>query len=405
MQIHVIGPVRVHREGEDVVLPATQVCRLLSFLAAWPGEALETDRIMAGLWGEAISNKTRNTLQAHISQLRKLIGGDLLISEAGGYRLNVEPIDVDAHAVFVLVHRAGLLARAGRFAAAHYAYSQILRLFRGQAFAGIEDAELLARRAELDELFAICQEERLACAIDLAIDRHQLGEHIAMARTLVRQRPERERRWELLIRALAAGDRLGEATRMYAEVQAMLAETAGLDPGDALRLVIERALRRDPVLHPALWSRSDNLPHGESSDELRGYVAEAVSVIRGQLESAQRVRICLDVPPDMQWDLAVALGRELRGDFLAGIHLGQLGDVHPPTNGMSAGEQLVIQVAPIPHPNYVADRLSEAFTAPSIVVMRAEDVEFPIPLTTLAIQPTADATPPVKTDIWHWLAH
>jgi DNA-binding SARP family transcriptional activator len=405
MHIRVIGPVRVHRDDKDYALPATQMGRLLAFLAAWPGEALETDRIMAGLWGEAITEKTRNTLQAHISHLRKLIGVDVLISEAGGYRLDIEPRDVDAHAVFGLVHRAGSLARAGRFAAAHHAYAQILRLFRGQAFAGIDDPELKARRAELDELHAICQEERLSCAIDLSMDRHQLGEHIATARTLVQQRPERERRWELLIRALAAADRLGEATGIYAEVQRMLAESVGLDPGDALRLVIERALRRDPILHPALWSRLDNLPPGESPAEHRAHVSQAVAAVRSQLESSTRVRLCLDVPSAIEWDLAVALGRELRGDFHAGIHLGQLGDVHAPISGVGAGEQLVIQISPMPHPKYVVERLNEAFTSPSVVLMRSEDVHIPVPMPTLALSFAGTSTAGPMTDTSFWLSH
>lgn len=385
MEIRVIGPVRIHRDGAEHVLPNSQVRRLLTFMAAWPGESIETERIMVGLWGDHITEKTRNTLQTHVSQLRKLIGGDRVVCEGGGYRLDIEPSNVDAHAVFGLVHSAGLLARAGRFAAAFRAYSDTLMLFRGQAFAGIDDAELRARREELEELFAICQEEKLACAIELSIDRHQLGEHIATARTLVRQRPERERRWELLIRALAAADRLGEATAAFTEVTTSLRESSGLDPGSALQQVIECALRRDTALHPALWSRPDNVPPGESPVELRLTLSPAITLIRNQLRATQRALLWLQVRAEDEWPMAVALGRELRGDFHAGIHLGHLAEMYPVSQGKAGGEYLVIQLSPMPHPKYIEDRLGEAFTAPSLVLVSSESLTFSVPIPTMTL--------------------
>lgn len=383
MEIRVLGPVRVHHNGREAHVSTPQVRRLLAFLAAWPGEVLESERIMVGLWGTEITEKSRNTLQAHVYQLRKLIGSDRVVNEAGGYRLNVEPHDIDAHAVFGLVHRAGLYVRAGRYAAAHRAYSETLGLFRGPAFGGVDDEEVRARRAEVDELFAICQEERLLCGIELSADRHQLGEQIAQARTLVQRRPERERRWELLIRALAAADRLGEAATSYAEVQHYLRGASGLDPGDSLQHVIELALKRDSRLHPAQWSRPDNVPEGQSPHEYQQRIRPAAAAVRNQLDSAKRALLCVLTDESLHTPLALALGRELRGDFHLGMHLGHLHEVGVRPSTTNAGEYLVIQVGVIPNPQYVQSRLSEAFSAPSFVLVCSAEPILSVALPTI----------------------
>ena len=97
MEIRLLGPLEV-RDGErTVALPRRQQRALLAALALRAGEVVSTDRLVADLWGERAPASATGSLQNTVAALRKLLGRDVVLTQAPGYRLALEPDNVDAH--------------------------------------------------------------------------------------------------------------------------------------------------------------------------------------------------------------------------------------------------------------------------------------------------------------------
>src|SRR5687767_11890994 len=97
MDIRLLGPLEV-RDGERVVsLPRRQQRALLAALALRAGEVVATDRLVADLWGERAPATANGSLQNTVMALRKALGRELVVTQAPGYRLALEPESVDAN--------------------------------------------------------------------------------------------------------------------------------------------------------------------------------------------------------------------------------------------------------------------------------------------------------------------
>ena len=97
VEIRLLGPLEV-RDGDRVVsLPRRQQRALLAALALRAGEVVSTDRLVADLWGERAPPSATGSLQNTVSALRKTLGRDVLVTQAPGYRLAIEPEAVDAN--------------------------------------------------------------------------------------------------------------------------------------------------------------------------------------------------------------------------------------------------------------------------------------------------------------------
>ena len=91
MEIRLLGPLEV-RDGErTVALPRRQQRALLAALALRAGEVVSTDRLVADLWGERAPASATGSLQNTVSALRKLLGREVVLTQAPGYRLALEP--------------------------------------------------------------------------------------------------------------------------------------------------------------------------------------------------------------------------------------------------------------------------------------------------------------------------
>jgi DNA-binding SARP family transcriptional activator len=329
MSIHVgvLGPIRITVNDVHLTLATRQMGRVATVLAGWPGEVVDSARIIDALWGSRSVPGTRNTLQAHVSQLRKVIGADHLISRDGGYLLNIDPQDVDANAFEEAVRQGTRAVRSSRFASGHRHFGRALQMWRGDAFLDVDDSELLARREILDEMHAYALEGHLECELELAQDAGDMSVLIGRARAAAANRPERERRWAILIRALAVGDRVTEAGPIFVRANEQLQQTCGLGPGAELTDTYEKALLRPADLIPATWKLHHNLrwPLLQANPGADSAFSATVELVCRHLMDAPHRHIWV-VAPDVVWrDLATCLGHALRGDFRVGVHVH---DVH-----------------------------------------------------------------------------
>src|SRR3954454_743552 len=109
LEIMMLGPLEVRRDGRPVAIPRGKTAELLVHLALADGAPVRADRLLDDLWGGSPTN--RNTLQQKVARLRRCLG-DAVVSVEDGYQLAVEPEAVDAHqAVLDLDAAAGLLAQ------------------------------------------------------------------------------------------------------------------------------------------------------------------------------------------------------------------------------------------------------------------------------------------------------
>src|SRR5919106_2179151 len=97
VDFRVLGPVEARAEGRPLALAGARQRALLAVLLLSGGEPVSRERVIADLWGERPPDGAVKTVQAVVSRLRRALGGEAgrLASSAAGYRLRVEPDELD----------------------------------------------------------------------------------------------------------------------------------------------------------------------------------------------------------------------------------------------------------------------------------------------------------------------
>lgn len=245
MEIRVLGPLEVTSgDGRPVVVGGQLPGAVLASLALVEGHPVPAGRLPAQVWPEDAPDG-RNRLQVHISRLRRLLGGDAITTEAGGYCLRLPPGALDA-ARFSRLAAEGHAAPQGQDpASAARLLREALGQWRGRPLDGFPDTGFVAGViARLDESRLTATEDRVDADLRLGGHEELAGELEA----LIREHPLRERMWGHLILALYRADRQGDALAAYQRARRFLGDELGVEPGPALRKLQEAVLRQDPAL-------------------------------------------------------------------------------------------------------------------------------------------------------------
>src|SRR5213080_221410 len=91
----VLGPLEVSVEDRPVALGGQKQRALLALLLLDAGRVVSTDRLVNALWGEDPPRTAVTSLQNFVSQLRKLLGPENLVTKPPGYELRLEPEQLD----------------------------------------------------------------------------------------------------------------------------------------------------------------------------------------------------------------------------------------------------------------------------------------------------------------------
>jgi DNA-binding SARP family transcriptional activator len=199
------------------------------------------DRLIDELWDGSPPETASTALQVHVSQLRKALGRDAIVTQAPGYMVSVEPGALDLERFEQLVQEA----QGERPEVAAEKLREALALWRGPLFADLGDFAG-ADRAQLEEQRASAVEQRVDADLDLA--RH--AELVPELEALVREDPLRERRRAQLMLALYRSGRQADALDAYRSGRKLLADELGLEPGRELRELEKSILEHDPGLAP-----------------------------------------------------------------------------------------------------------------------------------------------------------
>lgn len=296
LTVGVLGPVEVLRDGVALDLGGPQQRAVVAHLAIDAGRVVPVERLIDRVWGDQPSRTPLGTLQSYVSRLRRVLEPDrpagtppqVLVSEAPGYVLRVEPGAVDAHAFTARLGEARQAAAAGYASQALQHFDSALALWRGSALAGVgPDDQVRPIVVRLEEERALAVEERFDAL--LALGRH--AEAVPALQAAVDATPLRERLWAQLALALYRSSRQADALRAVATARATLLDELGLDPGPELRELENRILAHDPALLavPAAVApvMAELAPLERPTAELVGRAAEWAALQRA-LERAGR---------------------------------------------------------------------------------------------------------------------
>ena len=165
LQIDLLGPVEARVHGRPVALGGQRPRALFAVLALMGGRVVSTERLIDELWGDDPPARARDSLQMHVSRLRKALseaGGDggRLVNRADGYLLDVRPGERDVDRWDQALGQAHRARAGGEPRAARERIDGALGVWRGQSLGGVSATSLLAaERARLEE-------ERLAAIIE-----------------------------------------------------------------------------------------------------------------------------------------------------------------------------------------------------------------------------------------------
>jgi DNA-binding SARP family transcriptional activator len=234
VEFRVLGPLEVEGEAGQVGLGGARQRALLALLLTRANEVVSSDRLIEGLWPSATPRTAANTLQFYVSQLRKVLGADRILTRSPGYLIRVHPgeLDLDRFEHLVEDGSADSLREA-------------LALWRGPALADVAyESFAQAEIHRLEELRLLATERRIEADLATGRDAELVGE----LEELVREHPLREQLRALLMRALYRSGRQAEALAVYAAARGMLVDELGLEPGPVLRDLEQAILRHDPSL-------------------------------------------------------------------------------------------------------------------------------------------------------------
>jgi DNA-binding SARP family transcriptional activator len=255
LEFRILGPLEV-LDGEEVLHLGGQKQRaLLALLLLDPNRVVSTDRIVDALWGEQPPRTAATSLQNFVSQLRKLLGPETLVTKPPGYELRLAGEQLDLQRFRRLVDEARgepPEERAERLRRA-------LALWRGPPLADL-GFESFAQ-SEIVRL----EEFRLAVIEDRVEAELEAGRHAELAgelETLAEEHPLRERLRAQLMLALYRAGRQAEALQIYHDTRRVLVEELGIDPSPSLQHLHGSILRQDPGLEiggPAAAAPADRV--------------------------------------------------------------------------------------------------------------------------------------------------
>jgi DNA-binding SARP family transcriptional activator len=241
LEFRVLGSLEVLDEGRPVALTGHKQRALLALLLLRANHVVPAERLIELLWGETPPRTAATSLQNFVSQLRKAIGPDLLETRAPGYRLRLEPEQLDLLRFEQLVRRAreSELSERGRL------LEEALALWRGPPLADFLYEDWAQNEiGRLEELRLGVLEEWLAVGLEL--DRH--AELISELEALVAENPHREALRGQLMLALYRSGRQTEALQAYQDARRTLRDELGIDPGPELQRLNASILRQESSL-------------------------------------------------------------------------------------------------------------------------------------------------------------
>jgi predicted ATPase/DNA-binding SARP family transcriptional activator len=263
----ILGQLEVLRDGRRVEPSGAKLRALLIDLLIHRTQFRSSAQLVDDLWADHQPSTARGVLRNYLSQLRELLGPDVLIRRGGGYGIDVRSDNVDSERFEQCAAQARVAHRARDVGAVIDLTTTALALWRGRALVDVADAEFAQPHvARLGEL----RETTMELHLEATIAAGRPDEAIAAIEERLAVDPLRERYWWLLMVAQYRCGRQADALRAYQRARAELADRLGIDPGAELRELELAILNQRPEL--------DDLLNGPSGPVVRTSAARAGAV-------------------------------------------------------------------------------------------------------------------------------
>ena len=247
IEFRVLGSLEVVDQDGPVALGGPKQRALLAILLLHRGEPVSSDRLIDEIWGGEPPASANKIVQGYVSNLRKVLGDGLLVTEGRGYVLRVEPGQLDVDRFETLVAQGREAREQGDALTAVAVLREALAVWRGPALADFAyEPFAQAEIARLEESRLAALEERIDADLASGEQARLVGELEA----LVREYPFRERLRGQLMLALYRSGRQADALQAYQDARRELLDGLGLEPGRALQELERAILAHDPGLDP-----------------------------------------------------------------------------------------------------------------------------------------------------------
>ena len=90
LEFRLLGPLEVHDGERTIEVRRRKPRALLALLLLNANRVVSRDRLVDQLWGDDAPGGAAHALENYVSQLRKLLGDGLLVTQAPGYVLKAE---------------------------------------------------------------------------------------------------------------------------------------------------------------------------------------------------------------------------------------------------------------------------------------------------------------------------
>jgi DNA-binding SARP family transcriptional activator len=227
-----LGTVRGWRGAGELDMGSPQQQAMLVALLLRPLGTASITALVEALWGDNPPSTATKNLRTYAWRWRKVLrdagpGPRLLTTTGDGYRMALPGEALDVRRVEILAQRA---RRTEDPEQAHALLSEALSFWNGEALAGVPGPYAERQRRRLSELRLHLLEWRLGLDIDLGRGAWCVPE----LRSLSDENPLRESLHVLLMRALQASGRQGEAVAVFPAARRRFIEELGIEPGIAL---------------------------------------------------------------------------------------------------------------------------------------------------------------------------
>jgi serine/threonine protein kinase/WD40 repeat protein len=269
VQIALLGPLVVSREGHSIDVTGPKRRALLAFLALHLDTPVGRDEIIEAIWPRRQTGREESTLRVHISHLRDELEPDrsdepkILLTRGQAYLLSGHTVQLDTRSFYDLISEARSHLES-RPDVALELLDEALALWRGRPLQDVEYEDFA------QEPIRSLEQTRVDAIEDRAEALIAVGEDIAAVQDLeplVRGDATRERPTSLLMLALYRLGRQADALRTASRHARHLSQQ-GLETSPRIGVLEERILNHDPTLLPEEVITPENIRPGRS---IRGY--------------------------------------------------------------------------------------------------------------------------------------
>ena len=242
----ILGPLEVHEDGTALPLGTGRQRALLALLLVHANELVSSERLIDELWSGRPPPSAQKALQGYVSQLRRALTADTILTRGSGYVLVATDTDADEF------ERLTRLAAEQDADEAILTLQRALALWRGRAFEEFEYEEWAQLEiARLEELRLSATEQRIEAELEL-------GHHAELVPELekrVADHPLREQLRGQLMVALYRSGRHADALEVYRRGRQVLRDELGLEPSPFLAELERQILSHDATLRAPVRRR------------------------------------------------------------------------------------------------------------------------------------------------------